>query len=295
MKRCLITGGSGLIGSHLIRSLDDYTIFNLSRRRIGHDENLQTVQNIVLDLSKEWNREDLPTQIDAVIHLAQSEHFRDFPEQAENVFQVNTLSTMRLLDYAQRAGARTFIFASSGGIYGHGEQEFSEEVEISSKGNLGFYFGTKICSEVIAESYSPFMNIIVLRFFFVYGPGQRQNMLIPRLVQSVLSNKPLMLQGQNGLRINPTHVSDAVVAITRALAVEGSHKINVAGPDVLSLREIGEIIGKSVNKECKFNLQLDVKPRHLVGDIRKMSRLLSAPVVRFENGLKTILKEFTDE
>lgn len=289
MEKLLITGGSGLIGSHLIRSLGDYTVFNLSRRSFNSDDNLQTVQNLTLDLSKEWKRKLLPPQIDAVIHLAQSEHFRDFPEQAEEVFQVNTVSTLRLLDYARRAGARTFILASSGGIYGYGEQEFCEDVEISPKGNLGFYLGTKLCSEVIAESYTPFMNVIMLRFFFVYGAGQRRSMLIPRLVQSVLDGKPIMLQGQNGIRINPTYVSDAVAAITHALELEGSHKINVGGPDVLSLRKIGQIIGSVVERKPRFDVQLEAEPRHLVGDIHKMSRLLHRPKVKFEKGIKMYL------
>ena len=233
----------------------------------------------------------LPSRVDSVIHLAQSEHFREFPERAEDVFQVNTVSALRLLDYARRAGARHFIMASSGGIYGYGEQEFSEEIEITSHGDLGFYLGTKLCAEIIAENYTPFMNIIVLRFFFVYGLGQRRSMLIPRLVQSVIDGRPILLQGQDGIRINPTNVADAVAAIHQTLQVDGSHKINVGGPEVLSLRQISEIIGDVVGKEPQFEVHPGAEPRHLVGDIRKMTRLLQPPEITFRHGIETYIRK----
>jgi UDP-glucose 4-epimerase len=291
LKRCLVTGASGLIGSRLILNMDDdWFVFGLSR---GYLDGLNgdRVRHVAVDLSKSWDTGALPEQIDAVIHLAQSEHFRDFPQHAEEVCQVNTVSTLRLLDYARRAGARTFVLASSGGIYGSGDQQFSEEMEISSRGDLGFYLGTKLCSEVIAESYVSFMNVIILRFFFVYGPGQSRGMLIPRLVQSVMNGKPITLQGNDGIRINPTYVDDAAVAIKQSLEISGSHKVNVGGPEVLSLRDIGETIGQAVGRRPNFSVQANSDPRHLVGDIRKMSKLLGQPEVRFRDGIRGYLRE----
>ncbi len=291
MKQCLITGSSGLIGSHLVEQLQpNWKIFCIERTPGKAAHLAQTIQSLQLDLSQTWDASLLPPQIDAVIHLAQSEHFRDFPEKAEHVFQVNTVSTLRLLDYARRAGARTFIFASSGGIYGSGEQEFSEDIEISSQGDLGFYLGTKLCAEIMAENYTAFMNVIVLRFFFVYGDGQRKSMLIPRLVKSVIDEKPILLQGKDGIRINPTYVSDAVRAIQQALALDGSHKINIGGPQILSLRQIGEQIGTVIGKKTIFETQLNVEPRHLVGDIHKMTQVLTAPQIHFEEGIATYIR-----
>lgn len=292
MKQCILTGASGLIGSHLLKTIDgDWSIFAISRQPPINKTLQNNIKYINIDLAHQWNNDFLPNEADAVIHLAQSEHFRDFPDRAEDIFQVNTFTTLRLLDYARKAGAKTFILASSGGIYGYGDREFSEDLEISARGDLGFYLGTKLCSEAIAESYTPFMNIIVLRFFFVYGSGQRRSMLIPRLVQSVLDDKPISLQGQDGIRLNPTHVSDAVAAIIHSLQLKGSHKINVAGSQVFSLREIGEIIGKAVDKEPKFDVQMDVRPRHLVSDINKMSSLLCPPKVRFDEGINMYISE----
>ena len=287
--KILITGAQGLIGSHLVLALQtEHEIYALSRS-VGtwtHPQ-LHWVQQ---DLTKPLDPARLPAHIDAVIHLAQSEHFRDFPARAEEIFQVNTVSTVHLLDYARLAGAQRFVLASSGGIYGHGEQEFAEDANLASKADLGFYLGTKLCSEVLAENYTALMNMIMLRFFFVYGPRQRRTMLIPRLVQAVMDGNPIVLQGPDGFRLNPTHVSDAVVAIRHALGLDSSQKINIGGPEVLSLRQVGEIIGQVVNKEPMFDTQLAAQPRHLVGDISKMTRLLGAPQMKFEAGIRAYVE-----
>jgi nucleoside-diphosphate-sugar epimerase len=284
-----------LIGSHLLNLLPDTWSAVCLGRNARPERPVRNVQWNALDLSQAWEvtpgEDSLPARADAVIHLAQSEHFREFPERAAEIFRVNTVSTLRLLDYARQSGARTFVLASSGGIYGYGEQEFSEDIEIPRRNGLGFYLGTKLCSEIIAESYTPFLNVIVLRFFFVYGVGQRRTMLIPRLVQSVIDGRPIVLDGQDGLRINPTHVSNAAAAIMAALDLDGSHKINVGGPEVLSLRQIGETIGEAVGKPPTFEEHPEREPRHLVGDIRKMSQLLAPPTVRFSDGIAAYVRE----
>jgi len=115
--------------------------------------------------------------------------------------------------------------------------------------------------------------------------------LIPRLVQSVREGRSITLQGQDGIRINPTYVTDAAAAIVQALTLAGSHKINVGGPEVLSLRQIGEIIGQRVGREPIFQIEADAAPRHLVGDIGKMSQLLGAPQIQFADGVRLLLEQ----
>jgi nucleoside-diphosphate-sugar epimerase len=163
-------------------------------------------------------------------------------------------------------------------------------MEILAKGDLGFYLGTKLCAEVLVENYTPYLNVVVLRLFFVYGPGQRKSMLIPRLVKSVAEERPITLQGRHGIRMNPTYVSDAVAAVRRSLDLQGNHKINVAGPEVLSLREIGEVIGKLMGIKPAFQSQPGPEPQHLIGDISKMTEMLGPPVVGFEEGMKAYLR-----
>lgn len=293
MKKCLVTGGKGHIGSHLMKSLtQDYEVYSVTRPGSPISRNTAAVQYIPIDFSQPWDMEQLPNEpIDTLIHLAQSENFRDFPESALPVFQVNTLSTVKLLDYARRNGVRTFVLASTGGVYKPGHQPCSENADISIQRDLGFYINTKLCSELLVESYSPYLNIIILRFFFVYGPGQRSNMLIPRLVQSVVDDKPIVLHGENGLQLNPTHVSDAITSIRQSLLLEEPHIINVGGPEVYSLRQIGEIIGHELGREPKFVVHEEILPKDLIANISRMTELLGAPKVRFPEGIQSYIQE----
>lgn len=287
MRTILLTGATGLIGAHLLRTFsEDDKVVCISRSKP-----VAGVSNTVtIDLGKDWDTGLLPGQIDTVIHLAQSEYFRDFPHHAEDVFRVNTLSTVKLLDYARIAGATTFVLASSGGVYGGGERSFSEDATISANKSHGFYLGTRLCSEIVAECYTKYMNVICLRFFFVYGPGQRADMLIPRLVTSVQRQLPITLRGQQGILINPIFVDDAVKAVSAATTIKGSYKINIAGQETLSIRAIAETIGDALSVSPIFNIESAGEPQNLVGDTARMSQLLGAPCTTFANGLTAYLK-----
>ena len=281
---CLVFGASGLIGTALCAELvKRQVVYGMSRRRPFDHANFHwTSADLALD-SKPGN---LPGRVESVVYLAQSEHFREFPARALNIFGVNTAGLLRALDYARGAGVRNFVFASSGGVYGTGDQLFAEDFRVPATGELGFYLSTKLCSEILARSYAGYFNISILRLFFVYGAGQRRNMLIPRLIDNVREGRPLDLSGQDGIRINPTHVGDAVRAIEGALGLEGSHTINIAGPQVLSMRQIGALIGRAIGRDPVWRVNENAAPSHIVGDIEKMSRLLGSPVTSFEDGLR---------
>ncbi len=282
-----------MIGSNLVSSISNgWNLYGISRRKPKTPANV--VNHISIDFSKEWDVSLLPEQVNAVIHLAQSEYFRDFPERAHETFKTNVESVVKLLEYARQHNAKTFILASSGGIYGYGDKEFSEKEPITSKGDLSFYLGTKLCSEIIAENYTQYMNIIILRFFFVYGPGQNKTMLIPRLIGSVLNNRPIALDGEDGIRINPTYVSDAVDAICRSLLLCKSQKINIGGPEVLSLKEIGKTIGSLLKKKPCFSINDEIEPRNLIGDIQKMSKRLNAPIINLNEGIRRTINKISN-
>lgn len=116
-------------------------------------------------------------------------------------------------------------------------------------------------------------------------------MLVPRLVQTVREGRPIILHGREGLKINPTYVTDAASSVCRSLELRESHKINIAGPEVLSLRQIGQQIGEVLKREPIFEVQENIKPQHLVGDIKKMIHFLGPPVVRFREGIAKYIEE----
>ena len=234
------------------------------------------VEYCSVDFSSDWSISSLPSKIDAVIHLAQSANFRDFPNSALDVFKVNIQSTAQLLDYAKRSGAKQFVYASSGGVYGNGAQAFKENAHIVPPGQLGYYLGSKTCGEILVQSYASVFQVVVLRPFFIYGPGQNRSMLIPRLMDSVAASKPITLQGESGIRINPIHVEDASTAVTAALSLEDSATFNIAGSAVLSIRDICEGMGRFLGRAPIFEQQPG-QPNDLIADISAMRERLHVP------------------
>jgi len=278
MSVVVITGARGLVGSHLLplfSQADELHV--LVRSRSTEYEGLPNVRQHVSDLAGHLDLSSLPPRIDSVVHLAQSPRFREFPEQALDVFDVNVSSLVRLLDYARRAGAKSFLIASSGGLYGSSKDPVREDTQVTSTGQLGFYLSSKLCSEILAESYAAFMNVTVLRLFFVYGPGQRRSMLIPRLIDSVRFGKGVALSGPEGIRINPIHALDAAVACKAALTIEGMRMINVAGPETHTLREICHLIGVRLGIEPVFDFRPASEAEDLVADITLMKNTLVPP------------------
>jgi len=284
----LITGANGLVGrATLARLGSSRRVYALVREPL-QGSLLGSAVPVVHNLCQHHDPEP-PEVPDTIVHLAQSSRYRDFPEGALDVFEVNVGSTQRLLDWACRQGVKRFVYASSGGIYGHGETAFEEDALIKSSAFLGHYTSSKRCGELLTEAYGGHMIVIVLRFFFVYGPGQRRTMLIPRLIDSVLHGRPIILQGKDGLRINPVYVDDAATAIEAAVRLEASETFNIAGPKILTLREIGELIGEAMERKPNFEVQLDVEPKHIVGSTSKMSRLLGSPEIAMTEGVRRMV------
>jgi len=288
--RVLITGAAGFIGSHLVDRLRmQHEVFALAGN--SNHKSPSNVQWIEADLSRRLDHSDLPPRVDAIIHLAQSKYYREFPQQADDIFAVNVAGSFNLLEYARQAGAAKFIFASTGGVYGYSYEKF---VETDPVNPLNFYLTSKHIAELLVGNYQQFFDTTVLRLFFVYGAGQKPTMLIPRLVRSVVAGDLVTLQGSDGLHINPVHVTDAVTAFERALELSGHHLINVGGPQVLTLREIANIIGERVGCEPVFTFE-DKEPSHLVGDITKMSALLGPPRIPLREGVVELCDEARQE
>jgi UDP-glucose 4-epimerase len=285
--KILITGANGLLGSHAVRHFSAHHEVHA----LVHSATSEPVPSVtyhLIDLAKDHALKTLPSQVDAVLHLAQSSRFRDFPNQALDVFDVNVGSTARLLDYARNSQASTFVLASSGGVYGAGEEAFKENAPIPQHGLLGYYLASKLCAEVLAQNYASLLNVSVLRFFFIYGKGQKRSMLIPRLMDNIKAGLPITLQGHDGIRINPIHVSDAVQALEGCLKLEGSHTFNVAGGESLSMREIANVIGSAVECEPEFKV-VSEEPRNLLANIEAMRASLTVPKVNFAQGINELL------
>ena len=275
----LITGGTGFLGKALLPLLAEQAELVALHRPDSEPEPVPGVRWVAQDLTGPLSPE-LPERLDAIIHLAQSRRYREFPDAAVDVHEVNTGATVRLLDYCRRAGGTTFTYASSGAVYASGPEPV-KELDRPSPGN--FYGVTKLAGELAVEQFRGHLNAHSLRFFFIYGPGQR-NMFIPGLLDRVGGGQDVSLAGPDGIRVNPVYVEDAVAAVAATLHLSGSHTLNVAGPDVVSVREIAELGGRLLDREPSF--AVGDSQADLVASIESQRTAVGAPAVTFEEGLR---------
>lgn len=294
--RILVTGAGGFVGRCLVPLLADQGNEVIALLRQPNPElarawpELGAVQVRVMDLERPAFAE-LP-DVEAVVALAQSRHFREFPDKADSIFAVNIGAHFALLEWARASGVRRIVYASSGGIYGPtARRSVAEDELLAVDSPLGFYLGSKLCAEVLFQNYRHFFDTaVILRPFFIYGPGQREDMLLPRLLRAVGERRPIQLQGRDGLRLNPVFVEDAARAFSAALHVKGSEVLNVAGPDIVSLRRLGEIIGGFAGTNPVFE-QLPGEPSDYVGDTRRATALIGPCAVGIVEGLRRTIAE----
>ena len=286
--RVLVTGASGFVGGHLLRRLAPaHEVFALARATPrGGPSGVRWVEQ---DLTRPLDRARLPGAVDAVIHLAQSRLYKQFPESAGDIYEVNVGATFRLLDYAAAAGARRFVFTSSGGVYGLGSGR--PFVETDPPDPPDFYLGTKCAAELLVRGYASALAPFIFRLFFPYGAGQPAGMLIPRLAGFVLRGEPILLQGEGGLRINPVYVGDVAEALARSLEFEGGGTFNLGGGEALSLREVGEAIGRALGREPVFAVEAGAHARSLLGDVTGLRTLLGVEPRRFSEGVAEVCRE----
>lgn len=283
MASILITGASGFLGSHLIGGLvaDGHSVYAVMRRISPTPPGAIVIEADLATFDRFIDR--LPAHIDAVIHLAQSRNYRRFPECASDIMAVNVQATALLSDYARKAGATHFIFTSSGGIYGHND---TRVVETTPASPLNYYLASKYAAELLLTNYRDLFHTIVLRPFFIYGPGQ-SGMLVSNLITKVQIGEKVVIDGDPGLRINPIFVSDAITALRACLTIDHSAVLNLCGDDTVTLTELVGMIGAAVGKIPRLIHRPIRNPGDLVGDNTSMkSQLGIGALTSLADGLR---------
>lgn len=276
----VISGGHGLLGSHVTQELithgtpEDLVHVIVTKRLHSIPPG---VHQHVYQLGC-WSQVEkgLPTSPEVVMHLAQARSFREFPDSALGVFDSNLTLHSHLLDYAYSTGARLYLYASSGGVYQSGASALSENSNIRPPEDMGYYLSTKLAGEMLTRSYAGILNVVILRIFFMYGPKQHRAMLLPRLYDQIARHEPIPLAGDEGIRINPVHVREVAAAANALAAADVSATINIAGPQIWSVREISEMIGQHLNISPRFSFSRD-EAIDLVGETQLLETLGLSP------------------
>jgi nucleoside-diphosphate-sugar epimerase len=283
--KVFVSGATGFVASHLIPALVSSGHEVVAA---GHDR--ARIPGDATPLHFDLTAPDWPTlpSVDAVVHLAQANV--PFPGGANALFAVNVTATQRLLEHARRTGARRFVLASSGSVYGASPGPLTEDSPLAAR---DYYSATKVAAERFAQAYDGQFEIAIFRLFVPYGPGQVRRMM-PRLVERIRSGEPIELNREGRPRMNPIYVEDVVQLVLRALDDEGGSLgvLNVAGDDVIDIRRVSELIGEILGIEPHFEAG-DGDAADIVADNARMHAFLGdAHLVPMRDGLeRTVASE----
>lgn len=288
MKRIVIAGADGFLGQALAAKLSDHEVWTIGRRT---GATAPGVHRIITDLATAPCPIDLPPTADAVIYLAQSRRYRDFPGGSGDMVAINIQAPLALADWARRAACPTFIYLSTGSLYAPASTPLTESHPVGiGEGPLAFYGASKWACEQLLAPFAAMMTVVIMRPFSIYGAGQSKDMLVPRLIDRVRRGEPIQLASADGLRFNPIHVNDAAQAIVAALSLSRSTLVNLAGPRTITLREFVTDIGFRLGRQPILDIDNSAPPPWLVADITLQSNLLGPPSILPQQGVRLTLE-----
>lgn len=264
----LVTGGAGFIGSHVAASLlargekvvvldnfNDYYDPAIKRdniQRIQH-KHLTVVAGDIRDVSL-IDSLFQAHGITHVAHLAARANVRASMEQTPLYMDVNVTGTMRLLEASKKYNIKQFVLASTSSVYGKTEQLPFVETDTADH-PLASYPASKRGAEILAHTYHHLnaMNITVLRFFNVYGPAGRPDMMPMQLMHATQSGRQMTLFNGGDISRDWTYIDDTVDGVLSALDTPlGYQVINLGVGNPISLTDFVEIIeeyaGTEINK-----------------------------------------------
>jgi UDP-glucose 4-epimerase len=248
----LITGGSGLIGTYVIKELltrgEEVIVYDL-KPTVDMTET-RFIQGTITDkknLLSTCKKHD----VDRIIHLAALLQF-GCEQRPQDAIEVNVLGTFNLLEVAREIGAKRFVFASSGAVYGPVEETVTEATPIFP--GISLYGATKHLCEVLGTRYGRVYRLpfVALRYWGVYGPGEVSSPgmaeVFKRIESSILGKDVVVTEVGPEEKRHFTFVKDAAHATVLAMGapLKDSRVFNIAGGDdsYVSFQEFYQTIKK---------------------------------------------------
>jgi UDP-glucuronate 4-epimerase len=277
--RAIVTGAAGFVGSHLaerlsaeqhnvlaVDCLTDY--YDLAQKRANLDAlaRLSNCEIARVDL-RDGDLAPMLAGADVVFHQAGQPGVRaSWSEGFAPYVEHNVLVTQRLLEAVKDASVRRFVYASSSSVYGNATSYPTDEDDLPRPQSP--YGVTKLAAEHLCGVYARTWGLptVALRYFTVYGPRQRPDMAMHRLIEAAMEGRSFSLYGDGRQIRDFTYVGDVVEANLRAASTDvmpGS-VLNIAGGTATSLLEIVEIVGELVGRP----VTLDRRPAE-VGDVER--------------------------
>jgi nucleoside-diphosphate-sugar epimerase len=309
-QTCLITGVAGFVGSHLARRLlqDGYRVIGVDLFTDYYDQNIKEanikdlLESDLFTLIRQdivKVSESLPGDIDLVFHQAAQAGVRaSWGDHFAYYTHHNVLGTQRLLEWTARQGRiKRFVYASSSSFYGDSRKLPMHEDDLPRP--MSPYGVTKLAAEHLCNLYHQNFKVptVSLRYFTVYGPGQRPDMAFHRFVRAILEGKEVTVYGSGEQTRDFTYIDDIVetnLAAAKASGVEGG-VYNIGGGSRISVNGVLEILGRISGKEVKVKhegVQAGDPPHTYADTARARQDLDYKPQVSLQEGLQRMFKSF---
>lgn len=314
MKTYLVTGGAGFIGSSLTEKLlnegnrviaiDNFCDYYSPLLKEKNIKDFLDNPNYKLYRTDIRNSEDIKkifsdNKIDVIVHLAAMAGVRPSIENPLLYQEVNGMGTQNILEEAKLNNINSLVMASSSSVYGNCKEiPFRENMIVDFA--ISPYAATKKSNEVMAHVYHKLnnMNIIMLRFFTVYGPKQRPDLAINKFTRLMLEGKSIPMYGDGTTSRDYTYIDDIVDGIIKSCDyVENNDNvyeiINLGSNNPISLKEMINTIGEVLN--IKPNIEvLPMQPGDVdrtYADITKANKLLGYnPSITFKEGIEKFVE-----
>jgi len=306
IKRVLITGGAGFLGSHLCdnflkKGSKVIAVDNLITGSMTNIEHLIKNPNfefIKLDVT---NFLHVPGKLDLVMHFASPASPIDYARWPIPTLKVGALGTHKALGLAKDKGAR-FALASTSEVYGDPEVNPQPETywgNVNPIGPRGVYDEAKRYAEAMTMAYHRYHGVPVriVRIFNTYGPRMRteDGRAVPNFITQALRGKPITVYGDGSQTRSLTYVSDLVDGIDRLVRSKSTGPINIGNPVEMTLLEIAVTIKRLTKSRSKIvfkKLPVD-DPKVRRPDITLARKKLKwEPKVALEEGLKRTIAYF---
>ena len=306
MKRVLITGAAGFLGSHLCDRFikDGYHVLamdNLITGRLKNIEHLFHLEQFEFhnnDVSKFIN---VPGELDYILHFASPASPIDYLKIPIQTLKVGSLGVHNCLGLAKAKGARILI-ASTSEVYGDPTvHPQSEEYwgNVNPVGPRGVYDEAKRFQEAITMAYHNFhgLETRIIRIFNTYGPRMRLNdgRVLPAFIGQALRGEDLTIFGDGSQTRSFCYVDDLVEGIVRLLLSDYVFPINVGNPSEITISQFAEeIIQLTGTKQSIIYKDLPVDdPKQRQPDISKAREILKwEPKINRAEGLKVTYEYF---
>jgi UDP-glucose 4-epimerase len=306
--KILITGAAGFLGSHLSEKYvrDGHTVYALDNLINGNLNNIRTLLHkknfkfIHDDIRRDEVFQKLPTDFDAIIHLAAQIHVDRSIVNPEETFEINVDGTLKILEFARMNDIKKVLHASTSEIYGSAEYvPMDEHHPLLAKHPYG---ASKIAADRLCYTYNETydLGVDIIRCFNLFGPRQKDTGyggVIAIFVNRVLQNKPPIIYGDGNQTRDYMFVEDAVSAFDKILISNknpGREGINFGTGREMSVNKIAESVIKyaAFDKNLKA-IHVEARPvevQRLFADISKSNKLLGfKPQIKFEKGLGLLI------